>query len=491
MVAVEELRHLLGQLVQAIEDEVDLLLRQRATDLREPKRQQAEQRDLRGERLRRGDADLDPAARVERRVDLAGDLRAHHVRDRERARAALAREPYRVDGVARLARLRDPDHERVLRQHGVAVDPFARDVGLDGHARPLFDDVPADDARVVRGAGGDDHDAAQVAHLHLRQAERLEHQLVAADAVADRLAHRLGLLVDLLEHERLVAALLGFLVVPVELLHLEVLALDAVLEETDGRRRDLDDLAVVGEHRAARLAEEGGDVRGEEVLALAEPDDERRLATNADEQVGKIVVDHDDREVAFEQRIDTRNGCCEIAVELALEQMHDDFGVGLGAERVTLGDQLRLELAVVLHDAVEDDGDLRGVAAGERMRVLLGDAAVRGPARVTEAVARDGAVRAGHIDEILEVSDRPDVVEAVVLPERDPGRVVAPVLEAPQPLQEERLGLSRPDVSDDPAHLGPTFFPAKCAKPCPKNAMSPATLPPRAVAVRSAELHGH
>ena len=120
-----------------------------------------------------------------------------------------------------------------------------------------------------------------------------------------------------------------------------MLALDAVLEEADGRRRDLDDLAVIGEHRAARLAEERGDVRGEEVLALAEPDDERRLAANADEQVGMIVVDHDDREVAFEQRIDARERRGEIAVVLALEQVHDDLGVGLGAERVTLGDQLR------------------------------------------------------------------------------------------------------------------------------------------------------
>ena len=66
------------------------------------------------------------------------------------------------------------------------------------------------------------------------EAERLEHQLVAAHAVADRLAHRFGLLVDLLEHERLVAALLGLLVVPVELLHLGMLDLDAVPEEAHG-----------------------------------------------------------------------------------------------------------------------------------------------------------------------------------------------------------------------------------------------------------------
>src|SRR5262249_36974136 len=145
--------------------------------------------------------------------------------DRERARARFARELHGVDRVARLARLRDPDHERVLREDGVAVDPLARDVELDGHTSPLLDDVAPGDRGVVRGTARDDHDAAEIPDLALLHAEGIEPQLVATDAVADRLLHRLGLLVDLLEHERLEAALLGALDVPVDLLR--------------GRRRDL------------------------------------------------------------------------------------------------------------------------------------------------------------------------------------------------------------------------------------------------------------
>ena len=91
----------------------------------------------------------------------------------------------------------------------------------------------------------------------------------------------------------------------------------------------------------ARLAEEGGDRRGEEVLPVAQPDDERRLVADADEQVGMVVVDRDDREVALEPRIDARERLREVAVVLLLEQVDDDFGVGLGRERVAGGDQLR------------------------------------------------------------------------------------------------------------------------------------------------------
>ena len=62
-----------------------------------------------------------------------------------------------------------------------------------------------------------------------------------------------------------------------------MLDLGAVMEEARARRRDLDDLAVVGKDRAACFREERGHVRGEEVLALPETDDERRLVAHADE----------------------------------------------------------------------------------------------------------------------------------------------------------------------------------------------------------------
>ncbi len=203
----------------------------------------------------------------------------------------------------------------------------------------------------------------------------------------------------------------------------------------------------------AGLAEEGGDRGGEEVLAVAEPDDERRLVPDADEQVGLVVVDGDDREVALELRVDAAQRLREIAVVLLLEQVDDHLGVGLGGERVAALGQLLPQLDVVLDDPVEHDREPVGLAAGERMRVPLGHAAVRRPARVAEPVVRVGAVRAGRLDEVAEVADGADVVERVVLAQRDPGGVVAAVLEPAQSLEQKRLRLARPDVSDDSAHV--------------------------------------
>ena len=74
-----------------------------------------------------------------------------------------------------------------------------------------------------------------------------------------------------------------------------------------------------------------------------------------------------------------------VVAHLALDQVRDDLGVGLGLELVSLRLQLVLQLEIVLDDAVVDDDDAAGAVA-VRVRVLLGRPAVRGPARVADAV---------------------------------------------------------------------------------------------------------
>ena len=109
---------------------------------------------------------------------------------------------------------------------------------------------------MVRGAAGDDHDPAEVLDLQLVEPYPFQHEFPAARTVADRLAHRLRLLVDLLEHERLVAALDGALVVPVDGLDLLVLDLALIREEARALGSDRNDLAVLDQLHLARLLEE-------------------------------------------------------------------------------------------------------------------------------------------------------------------------------------------------------------------------------------------
>ena len=139
------------------------------------------------------------------------------------------------------------------------------------------------------------------------------------------------------------------------------------------RRRDRDDLVLPDRERVAGVLDERRDVGAEEVLALAEPDHERRVAARADDEPGLVLVHREERERALEARDDGAEGRDEIAgaVVLAAEQDGGDLGVGLAAEGEAVGEQLVLELAEVLDDAVVDDGEL--VVVGEvRVRVAVG-----------------------------------------------------------------------------------------------------------------------
>ena len=218
--------------------------------------------------------------------------------------------------------------------------------------------------------------------------------------------------------------------------------------------RDRDHVTVVREVDAPRLLEEGGGVRGQERLTLADPDDERRLAPSADEQVGMIGVNGDEREVALHLPVRLADSLDEVAVVVALDQVGNGLGVGLGGKRVTLALEAGLELAVVLNDAVQDDGELVVVTAGQRMRVCLRDGAVRRPARVSETRDRTGLPAAGLRLQLVERTDGAGVLEVAVGEERNTGRVVAPVLEAREAGEQERLTRPVADVPDDPAHSG-------------------------------------
>ena len=129
----------------------------------------------------------------------------------------LPGELHRLDRVAGLPRLRDTDHEGLGVEHGVPVDPFGRDVVLDGDPRPLFDRVARAHRGVVARPGREDHDPTQLAELAVVHPEAFELELALAKPVTDGLRDRVRLLVDLLQHERLVAGLLCALEVPVEL----------------------------------------------------------------------------------------------------------------------------------------------------------------------------------------------------------------------------------------------------------------------------------
>ena len=141
-----------------------------------------------------------------------------------------------------------------------------------------------------------------------------------------------------------------------------------------------------------------------------------------------------------------------VVLHLALDEVRDDLGVGLGDELVPLLLQLVLQLEVVLDDAVVDDDDAAGAVA-VRVGVLLGRPAVRRPAGVADAVvAVERVVARCTSSRLRQLAGAAPQLDRAVAHDRDARRVVAAVLEPPQPVDQDGHDLLGADVADDAAH---------------------------------------
>ncbi len=274
-----------------------------------------------------------------------------------------------------------------------------------------------------------------------------------ADAAEDGVADGAGLLKDFLEHEVFVAALFGHDGVPEDMGDLAADGAAVEAGEVDAFGGEDGEVAVVQEEHVAGVAEDGGDVGGDEIFAFAEADDDGRAGAGGDDLVGVGGGDDGEGEDAGELEDGFADGVLEAAVEMLLDQVGDDFGVGLGDEVVAFELELVFEGEVVFDDAVVDDDDVAGaVAMG--MGVLLRGAAVGGPAGVADAV---GAIDGADADGLFEVAQfaggAADAERVVGAEHGDARRIVAAIFKAAEAVEDDGHRFAIADVANNAAHI--------------------------------------
>ena len=143
------------------------------------------------------------------------------------------------------------------------------------------------------------------------------------------------------------------------------------------------------------------------------------------------------------------------ALRIFFDEVRDDFGVGFGDETCGLRAELLLQFEIIFDDAVVDDDDFAGAVA-MRVRVFFRGAAVRGPARVADAVdAFEGRLRGWTSSRLRSLPGRAaDFQFAVLADDGDARGIVAAIFEALQAVEDERHDLFRADVADNSAHDG-------------------------------------
>ena len=209
------------------------------------------------------------------------------------------------------------------------------------------------------------------------------------DEGVERVADHLGLLVDLLQHEVAVFALADHGAGDGRQLDRALHLLARRVADHDGAFVEDHPVAVfqIGQTVGQRRQREGVGRQIHLAITVAITDSQRRAAPGTDHQV--VLAGEDQRQTegafqalqGFRRRLDRTHS----PIQVIGHQMDDDLGVGFGLEEVIVALQFGLQVLIVLDDAVMDDGNL---ARGMGMGVVLGRAAMGGPAGVADA---DGA----------------------------------------------------------------------------------------------------
>jgi hypothetical protein len=259
--------------------------------------------------------------------------------------------------------------------------------------------------------------------------------------------------VDLLQHEALVAVLLGSVLVPVDLVNVALDGPALRVDEAGALGGHGHDLAVLHELHVAGLREEGRDRGSDEALAVAHAHHQRALLAGAHEHLRLVGRHRHEGVVAAKVVVREPHRLHEVALEVVGDQVGHHLGVGLGGEVRAVGEQPVAEVGPVLDDPVEHDVHALG-GVPVRVGVRLGHAAVGGPARVAYpgGAAQVPVLRHHRVAEVLKVAHGVNGVDRPVRDEGEPCRVVPAVLESLQTLKKEVAALARSDVTDDAAH---------------------------------------
>ena len=262
------------------------------------------------------------------------------------------------------------------------------------------------------------------------------------------------LLHDLLEHEVLVAALLGSLDVPRDAGNGLFDRLAGAVKNRVAVGTHLGELTVVKIDHIFRVRHKRRHVGGEEVLTRANADDQRAAVAREEHLLRTVGAQNADRIAALQTAKCLHDGVLQVAVTgvVHIQQMDDDLRVRLTMEPEPLGLQHLAQLHEVFNDAVLHDGEL-AVVAHVRVGVRLRRRAVRCPARMAEA---DIAVKIATVmrfgQQILDLAAGLGKLDRAAVEHGDAGRVITAVFELLESFEKDRRSLLRADVSNDSTH---------------------------------------
>ena len=231
-----------------------------------------ERGDLRSECLGRSHADFGSGVREQRAGGFARDHGADHVANGQRLRAFLFGFALGGESIGGFARLRNDDGQGVGGNDGIAIAELAAVIDFDGQTRQAFDDKLARQAGMPTGAAGNDFDLLERFEIGFGNIDFIQEDAAAflADAAEHGVFDSARLLKHFFEHEVFIAAFFGHDGIPQNVRDLAADDFAIDIHQLDAAGGEDGNIAIVEEDHVAGVAENGGDIGGDEKFVLSQ-----------------------------------------------------------------------------------------------------------------------------------------------------------------------------------------------------------------------------
>ena len=358
-------------------------------------------------------------------------------------------------GIGRLPGLRYKEGKAALRHVASAIPKFRSDIDLCRDAGNGFEPVFGDKGGVIGRTAADD---SQFAHPSKIKGQcRYRDDLVPRiEQCVKSIADNRRLLVNLLQHEMREVTLADQRTRRRRQFHRPVD--DRSGHVVDGRTvaADLNPVAFLKITDAAGQRGQCQRVGAQIHLAISVTDGERTPTAGANHHIVMPGKEDSEGERALQPTHGSLNRLLRVVsfAEKAADEMDDNFRVGFRLKFTALRRKLSSQIKKILDDAVVNKND---PTIGMRMRVYFGRRAVSGPAGMTDPNRSRQRFIGDERFEVNEFTLRPSALDRAVGKGGDARRVISPIFQAPQSVDEQRGDLSVADDADDATHARQLF----------------------------------
>jgi len=433
---------------------VQTLGRQAFTQSGQIDRHHQHYQELSGIGLGGGHRDLRPGPGINDLIGFTGNGRANDIRDRQGSGAQPLGFLQGRQGIAGLAGLADDNHQRARIHQRIPIAELGRDVHLDRDPRQLLQIVLADQTGMIGRPAGGNRDFFDGGDLFPGPLQFVKGNgvVIFVHPGRHRIAESFGLFDDLLDHEMIVAALFRRFRIPVH------------FKDFFGYRRSLpvgDPDRILGHDGHFAVAENEGppramdnrrNVGSDKIFTFAQTDDQGIVLFGADDLVGFMFGNKDQRIRSADLGQYLFHGFDKIALIVFFHQMGHYFGIRLRQEFVPFFDQALLDVQIIFDDPVVNHHKI-AMTIGVRMSVGVGRTAMGCPTGMADAQMSLWNMPFNFLFQAVETSHALFQGNVGAIIHGDAGGIIPAIFQFSQAFQQKWRSLFRTYIAHKATHL--------------------------------------